>query len=129
MNNSFETPLRYARMAFLEKNLKFKTEKPYLYLLPTDGSFPETNCTFKTSKVQITDLRSSTLFASFETDGFTALQRPLREKNLWTIVQGWKEPTVEPRLLEYLEETRNLLQDHFKADKVICFDWRVFWTP
>lgn len=85
MDNSFGTPLHYARMAFLEKDSKFQTEKPYLYLLPTNGSFPVTNCTFKTSKVRITDIRSPTPSTSFEIDGFIVLQRPLREKNLWII--------------------------------------------
>lgn len=109
----------------MEKDSRFKHEKPYLSLLPHDGSFPVTNCAFATSKIRLTDLRQSPSPISFEENGFTIMQHPLTEKSLWDIAQGWKEPSVEPRVLRYLEEMRQCLKDYFAVDTVICFDWRV----
>lgn len=115
----------HAAMSFMVKEDKFMTQKPYLYLLPTKGAFPISNCSFATRLVEVKSLRSCTSPIDLEIDGFTFMRRRLEQRDLWDAAQGWSKPSIEPTLMTYLETIRTFFQEYFKADQTILFDWRV----
>ncbi|KAK3900188.1 hypothetical protein C8A05DRAFT_17481 [Staphylotrichum tortipilum] len=112
----------FASISFLNDNPVFATEKPYISLLPSDGAYPTTNCTFSSrSPTRVVDRRATLSSLSLETDGFVVLSHSLRFPTLGTAVNA---PYPPGRLLEYLREVTDVAKEYLGAEKGVCFDWR-----
>ena len=112
-----------ARVSFIEDTPIFALEKPYMSLLPDDGTFPPTNCSFSSRRsTPIVDKRRTLSQLSLEENGFVIVPHPLRFRALATAIG---EPHPPDHLLEYLHEVTDLVKAHLGAEKAICIDWRV----
>jgi hypothetical protein len=113
-----------ARISFIDNDKDFINEKPYMSLLPSDGTFPTTNCTFSSSHtVPIIDMRPNLPLLSLDDHGFFILPHPLRFPNLITTAIGKKHPPKD--LLTYVQEVTDITKTLLGAEKAICIDWRV----
>ncbi|KAJ8130112.1 hypothetical protein O1611_g3518 [Lasiodiplodia mahajangana] len=112
-----------ARIAYLQDDNRFLSEKPYLYLLPQHPDFPITNCTFSSSVLTpVVDVRGYPQSANFDNDGFEFLTNPVPDIDLALLAS---ESKLSPILLLYLDRMRLLAQQRTRADDAIVFDWRI----
>ena len=116
------------RISFIEDNPNFATEKPYMMLLRSNGTFPSTNCTFSSRPpnvpTAIRDRRPSIATLSFQDDGFVILSHPLRFPAA-ALAMALGKPDPPDHLLAHLQEVTEFIKAHLGADKAICIDWRV----
>ena len=101
----------------------YQEEQPFeLYGFPKQQSDTRTNCKFESKDVGVTDARLVDDIA-IASSGFAFVKHksacPLEAKH-FEEVGG--DNTI---LMQYLEETIDLVKDMFKPVDVICFDWRV----
>lgn len=117
-----------ARIAHIKESTLYHHEKPYMILSAGDVKIPKTNCFFTAgNNVIIRDLRASGPGLrdanDFDSQGFAYLSNVPSAVN--PSMDKFKSSDMPAELLEYLEETRMFVNGYFKADKTICFDWRV----
>ncbi|KAL7894038.1 hypothetical protein HDV63DRAFT_396876 [Trichoderma sp. SZMC 28014] len=117
-----------ARIAHIKESTLYHHEKPYMILSAGDVKIPKTNCFFTAgNNVIIRDLRASGPGLrdanDFDSQGFAYLSNVPSAVN--PSMDKFKSSDMPAELLEYLEETRMFVNGYFKADKTICFDWRL----
>jgi hypothetical protein len=117
------TPLRFA----LDLPV-FENEVPYeLFGYPLPTSDRITNIDFETIEgINITDVRELEIEPSLETTGF----KYIKHKSRCTLEPKYFESAGtsiggNPVVLDYLDETIDLVKSELNTEKVICFDWRV----
>ncbi|KAM0456587.1 hypothetical protein ACHAPV_005093 [Trichoderma viride] len=93
-----------------------------------DVKIPKTNCFFTAGdSVILRDLRASERGLrdgdGFDSQGFAYLSNVPSGVDL--SMEKFKSSDIPGELLEYLEETRSFVEGFFKANKTICFDWRL----
>lgn len=111
-------------LEFLSELPLFETEKPYeLFLHEIPEELPKTNCEYTThNDIPIVDARSVDKVFSLDDCGFSFLP-----------AAGYPAPSIEEFesvnatdiIVSYLEDTISFVSRHIKADRILCFDWRV----
>jgi hypothetical protein len=123
--SSSETTVN-AAFIFLATLPIHEKEKPYEIWCQSDPKFPKTNCTFEEhAKIKVEDMRRFDHGFGYDHYGF----RPVH----WPSSTGLKgsdctSSAESDNLMRYLQETAAFVEKEFAAEKVICFDWRV-WSP
>ena len=113
-----------ANISFIQDDPElFKKEKPYMSLLPDDGSFPITNCVFASDQLTpIHDMRSRISELRLNNHGFIIVKRQLRFHG---VAHAVGQPDPPAQLIEYLADITNVVKDITGAEKAYCIDWRV----
>lgn len=117
-----------APIAHIKESTLYHHIKPYMILSAGDVKIPKTNCFFTAGdSVILRDLRASERGLrdgdGFDSQGFAYLSNVPSGVDL--SMEKFKSSDIPGELLEYLEETRSFVEGFFKANKTICFDWRV----
>ncbi|KAL6830019.1 hypothetical protein V8C40DRAFT_239091 [Trichoderma camerunense] len=112
-----------ANISFIQDDPElFHKEKPYMSLLPDDGSFPITNCVFASDQpTPIHDMRPRISELRLDDHGFIIVENPLRFHGVAHAV-GQSDPPAH--LIEYLADVTNIVKDITGAEKAYCIDWR-----
>lgn len=130
MDQSSLLPDIEVQISHIEESPVFASIKPYMILQPGTLDIPKTNCYFDTGRsVLVRDLRDQP-FEDFDTCGFAYLNNVACSipMNLESFANDSTKPSTP--LLTYLEDTRVFVEDYFRAERAICFDWRVgFISP
>jgi hypothetical protein len=113
-----------ANISFIQDDPElFEKEKPYMSLLPDDGSFPITNCIFASDKLTpIHDMRSKISELQFNDHGFIIVKNQLRFHGL---IDAVGQPDPPAQLIEYLADITDVVKNVTGAEKAYCIDWRV----
>lgn len=111
-------------LEFLSELPQFKMEKPYeIFMQQIPAGLPKTNCEYsKHSNIQIRDVRATGKTFTLDDFGFTFL--PATGHPAPTTKEFESEDSKDV-VLHYLEETISFVARHVKADRILCFDWRV----
>lgn len=112
-----------ASFHFLSESPLFGTEKPYeVFMRSIPDGLPKTNCEYTThSGIRVRDAREETQEITLGDHGFCFL----RADSFPAPTMGCFENGEEHKVVEYLRNTVTFVHRHIKADKILCFDWRV----
>lgn len=111
-----------ASLSYLSNLPKYDVEKPYeLWLDEVPAQIPWTNCMFKDeSEIEFNDARAQDVQLDYDSFGFKYLSHPLTPR-----LKSWQFWEDRSSRFEYLRDCIDLVRKEFRADKVICYDWRV----
>ena len=111
-------------LSFLSDIPLYDIEKPYtLFNLPQEAIKPSNCVFFDQDCIPVKDLRGHEHSVTLEKNGFTFLRYTSRLTPSSYAFQSTRSD--DPFVKNYLEETMQLIKSHVKADRVLCFDWRV----
>ncbi len=101
----------------------YQHEKPYEVWLPLANDSAKTNVVFSyCHDIPVTDARPNKQTFDIEEYGFAFLQHPA---GLDLAAEDVKTDQGRKSVIRYLEDMSTFMQDYFKADRVLCYDWRV----
>jgi hypothetical protein len=113
-------------LSFLRDDPKYQHEKPFQIISGILPQFWESNCEFTSFSVPITDCRGFKSSFSLAENGFEFWDWDLHHDLRRVLSQRSSDDIAADKLVEpYLLETIAVVRERLKADKVICFDWRV----
>ncbi|KAF2114037.1 hypothetical protein BDV96DRAFT_647525 [Lophiotrema nucula] len=114
----------YTTLGFLRDLPKYHTEQPYEAFghpeLPPEAL---TNCELEYIEgIRVVDAREEDHSPCLDINGFCFIEAPSK----FTPRPGQiEESNIEdPIITRYLDDTRNIVQEYLRANRVICFDWR-----
>jgi hypothetical protein len=108
-------------MSFLSELLIYKTEKPFDIYREVPAGAPTSNCEFEEHNIKVQDAREVQNSLSLNSTGFKFLRAPSKVD----ISSIDFQDRASNSITAYLRETMSLVKDEMRADRVLCFDWRV----
>lgn len=112
-----------ATLKYLADLPLYRVEKPYsLYGFPEDVT-PKSNCEFEIrSDITVQNARGREKDFTLEGCGFEFHTTPSKCRLTAKVFENQSERNT---VWQYLNETIDHVRSQLKADKVLCFDWRV----
>lgn len=104
---------------YVNRDEKFKEEKPYELQYQPPGDFPATNVTWsKHENIRVTDVRGSERDFDIESHGFQICQ-------MRTSLMDDEFDVPEKVETTFLAEVASCVKDSLQADRVLIFDYAV----